>query len=93
MGLAIDKDTSVRLDIPVTPRACAEDDLGRVAYDAYGNARKWKTVSGATMPDWVDCAAEIQAGWIAAALAVVNCVYRADTVIIEKDKDDARKEA
>lgn len=53
-----------------------QNQLGRIAYDAYGNSRKWKTVSGAIMPDWVDTAPEIQAGWEASALAVVNAVYQ-----------------
>lgn len=83
----------IQLNIPVAPRACGEDALGRAAYDAYGNSRKWKTVSGATMPDWVDVEADIKTAWIAAALAVVNCVYQADSVVIEKGKSDGSKKA
>lgn len=45
-------------------------DLGKVAYDAYGEARGWKVVGGAPMPTWEEQSQELRDAWSAAAQAV-----------------------
>ena len=50
------------------------EQLGKLAYNAYGKARDWKVVGGGPMPRWYDQAAELKAAWIAAAAAVAEAV-------------------
>lgn len=45
--------------------------LGRVAYEAYSNARSNKTHDGKDMPTWDDLN-DVQIGWDAAARAVAD---------------------
>lgn len=44
---------------------------GQIAYEAYGDNRDWKTVSGAPMPRWDEQKPEISAAWEAAAAAAI----------------------
>lgn len=46
------------------------EDLGEIAYDAYGDSRGWVVFSGAPMPKWEDQSPELRAAWSAAAEAV-----------------------
>lgn len=48
----------------------SDEILAKVAYNAYGENRDWKTFSGDPMPRWIDLPAHIKLGWIAAADAV-----------------------
>jgi len=50
------------------------NDLGKVAYEAYGEARSWKTVAGEEMPRWEEQSQELRDAWDAAAQAVVLAV-------------------
>lgn len=45
-------------------------ELGKVAYDAYGDSRGWKVVGGGTMPQWDEQSPELREAWQAAADAV-----------------------
>lgn len=47
-------------------------DLGRVAYEAYGDSVEWRTFSGTKMPTWEDQNAKLKQAWNAAAKAVVR---------------------
>jgi hypothetical protein len=51
--------------------------LGRVAYQAYGNARNWTAVNGGAIPHWANQAPDLQEAWTHAAEAVVTA-YTAD---------------
>lgn len=48
------------------------DELGKVAYDAYGNSVQWKTVSGHQMPLWEEQHPRLKAAWDSAAQAVAR---------------------
>lgn len=50
------------------------EELGRVAYTAYGDERRWVAVNGAPIPYWDDQAPDLRAAWITAALAVARAV-------------------
>lgn len=56
-----------------TPAQSAAFDfkLARIAYEAYCETTNWKSaVTGAQLPDFLDCPAAVQNGWIAAASAI-----------------------
>lgn len=46
------------------------DDLGRVAYEAYGESVGWITFSGQKMPSWADQNDRLKQAWNSAARAV-----------------------
>lgn len=46
------------------------EDLGKVAYEAYGASVGWMTVNGQEMPRWDDQRLTLRAAWQAAAQAV-----------------------
>jgi hypothetical protein len=46
--------------------------IGQVAYETYANHQHWVSFSGATLPPWSLVTPKIQAGWQAAARAVVQ---------------------
>jgi hypothetical protein len=46
------------------------EELGKVAYEAYGEARGWETVGGGWMPSWEQQSQELREAWNAAAQAV-----------------------
>ncbi|MBS2531559.1 hypothetical protein KGQ20_02110 [Catenulispora sp. NF23] len=46
------------------------DDLGRVAYEAYCQARDWSAYDGQTLPQWEDQHPDLRRAWEAAAAAV-----------------------
>ena len=48
--------------------------LGKIAYNAYGEARQWKVFSGDAMPNWEDQLPELREAWEAAAYAVVEAL-------------------
>jgi hypothetical protein len=50
------------------------EQLGRIAYNAYGKARDWKVVGGGTMPRWDEQSDELRAAWRDAAAAVAEAV-------------------
>jgi hypothetical protein len=50
--------------------------LGHVAYDAYGDERGWTVVGGGVMPTWADQSDDLRRAWQAAAEAVVSELYR-----------------
>jgi hypothetical protein len=43
---------------------------GRVAYEAYGKSRGWRTAIGGAMPAWGEQRADLQQAWETAAIAV-----------------------
>lgn len=45
-------------------------ELGRVAYEAYGDAVAWTTFSGQKMPTWEEQNDRLKQAWKAAAEAV-----------------------
>jgi hypothetical protein len=45
-------------------------ELGKVAYDAYGESRGWKVYNGDAMPTWDEQSPELREAWDAAAQAV-----------------------
>lgn len=57
-------------------------DLGRVAYEIYGNTRSWTTATGGLMPWWANQSDELKEAWRAAARGVVDA-YRVANVVIE----------
>lgn len=46
--------------------------LGRAAYDAYGDSRKWTTANGGSMTKWDDQRDDLKAAWCAAGEAAVR---------------------
>lgn len=46
------------------------EQLGKIAYDAYCAARGWKSVRGEPLPHWQQQSEDLRAAWIAAAEAV-----------------------
>lgn len=48
------------------------DELGRVAYEAYGEAVGWTTFSGQKMPTWEDQNERLKLAWNRAAEEVVR---------------------
>jgi len=48
------------------------EELGKVAYDAYGAARGWVVFDGGSMPTWEDQTPELRDAWDAAAQAVAQ---------------------
>lgn len=46
------------------------DDLGRVAYETYGDSVNWTTFSGEKMPSWGEQNDRLKQAWNAAAQAV-----------------------
>jgi hypothetical protein len=49
-------------------------NLGRIAYEAYGKTRQWRTFAGDPMPLWDKQTPELRAAWEAAAEAVAKAV-------------------
>lgn len=49
-------------------------DLGRIAYEGYADNRAHKTFNGDDMLSWDTLGQDIQAGWDAAADAVVQYI-------------------
>lgn len=45
---------------------------GQIAYNAYGDAREWKTVSGTPMPKWNDQHRDLRDAWEIGATAVLH---------------------
>jgi hypothetical protein len=60
--------------LPETPPPAPEapKTLGQIAYEAYGAARDWKTVSGGGMPEWHDQRPDLQLAWEAGAAAAAD---------------------
>lgn len=54
-----------------------EDQLGRIAYNAYGDERGWLTFNREPMPTWEEQSRDLKAAWIAAVNAVVEPYQRA----------------
>lgn len=52
----------------------AATELARIAYNAYGENRNWKTFDDRPMPTWEKLTEPIQIAWVAAAIAVRNAV-------------------
>jgi hypothetical protein len=50
-----------------------DDELAKVAYQAYGEATGFKNFLGNAMPVWDDLGETIQGAWRAAADAVLEC--------------------
>ncbi len=48
------------------------DDLGKIAYDAYREAKS--LVTGDELPEWEQLSALVKAAWSAAANAVANAI-------------------
>ncbi len=48
------------------------EDLGHIAYEAYGKHRHWKTYDNKPMPGWSALDLGIQQAWNIAAEAVVG---------------------
>lgn len=46
------------------------DDIGEIAYIAYGNYVEWKNFQGERMPDFADLPPKIQNAWRVSAEAV-----------------------
>jgi hypothetical protein len=46
------------------------EELGRLAYEAYGDTVGWITFSGTKMPGWAEQNERLRLAWIAAAEAV-----------------------
>ncbi len=53
----------------------APSSVGEIAYNAYGAAVGWKTVSGSAMPPWSDQRSDLQEAWSAAAIALCRDVH------------------
>lgn len=49
-------------------------ELGKIAYEAYGDNRGWVVVGGGSMPAWDDQTPELRAAWDAAAQAVARAL-------------------
>jgi hypothetical protein len=47
-------------------------ELGKIAYDAYGDSRGWTVFNGAPMPTWEAQSQELRDAWNAAAQAVLD---------------------
>lgn len=58
------------------PATLAEVEAGRLAYNAYGQAVRFRNFQGDPMPDWGSLSDPIRNGWIQAAKAVVERVTR-----------------
>jgi len=52
------------------------DDLGRVAYEAYGESVGWTTFSGGPMPSWEEQNDRLKQAWNSAARAVEQRVRK-----------------
>ena len=46
--------------------------MGEIAYNAYCEAREWKSVKGEPLPHWRQQSDELRAAWCAAARAVAD---------------------
>jgi hypothetical protein len=62
-----------------------KNTIGKAAYDAYCATRAWKSYNGELLPQWADVKPEIQAGWVAAAEAVIlyTRAYIEDSVVMD----------
>jgi hypothetical protein len=49
-------------------------ELGKVAYEAYGESVGWVTFSGSRMPSWAEQNERLKLAWNAAADAVMRVV-------------------
>lgn len=49
-----------------------DDDIGKIAYDAYCEFRKWKSFNGDPLPQWEKVLPDIQEAWRASAEAVLR---------------------
>lgn len=47
-------------------------ETGKIAYDAYGEHRQWKTHDGSPMPTWENQSPDLRASWNVAATAVLR---------------------
>lgn len=54
-----------------------QQELGRLAYEAYGDSVGWTTFSGTDMPRWSDQNDKLRKAWNAAAQAVAQAVTQA----------------
>lgn len=52
------------------------DELGRVAYEAYGESVGWITFSGTAMPTWEEQNEKLKQAWNSAASAVEARVHK-----------------
>lgn len=50
-------------------------DLGKIAYEAYGESVNWTTFSGSKMPSWEDQNDRLKLAWNAAAHAVLQAAH------------------
>lgn len=55
-------------------------ELGRVAYEAYGESVGWTTFSGTPMPTWEEQNERLKQAWNSAALAVERKVLEGPRV-------------
>lgn len=56
----------------------ADEELAKVAYNAYGMNRRWVVFSGDAMPQWEDQRPELKEAWGAAARAVAEYIRAKD---------------
>lgn len=59
---------------PIKTTEAKWDALGKAAYDAYCEKRKWKAFNGDQLPQWVDVKPDIKEGWVIAVKAVVGAL-------------------
>lgn len=52
-----------------------DDELARVAYQAYGDSVEWKNYQGLPMPKYDDLGEKIQKAWIAASKAAAHSFW------------------
>ena len=58
-----------------------DEELGKVAYDAYCEARHWKSFEGQPLPKWEDTRTDVKVGWMKSARAVAKACTAALPVV------------
>lgn len=66
-------------------------NLGHIAYNAYGDHRRWVTFAGSPMPSWDDQDSDLRQAWEAAATAIAAAVMvRVAGALRSGDDDNLR---
>lgn len=73
-----------------TPSEVVNKTPGEVAYNAYCETRDWKSYNGEQLPPFAESKPEIQDGWHAAAVAVLNA--EPQYILVKWTPEEARVE-
>ena len=64
----------------------SNEELGRLAYEAYCDARAWRAFDGTQLKSWIIVDRPIQQAWIKSAVAIRERVHNETRAEVHKER-------